>query len=131
MQQASKSAISFLPLVLFVIVPIFAFVAFKGYGIFVFALFFNPIFNFIGQFFKTYKIQDNLFIINGLFYHKEIPIASIQSVEKKNSSTIQKFWSGFPEVYVELNFNEYDQVKITPAKDLIFNAQNQQLYFKN
>lgn len=131
MQQKSRSKVSVLPLLLFIVIPAVAFIVFRKVGFLFFAVFFNPIAYVVGQLFRVYKIENDTFIIKGLFTKTEIPIEKIRYVETKKTTWYQKLLVGFPETYQIVGYNTYDDIQITPRKELIFSPNTSQLYFKN
>lgn len=131
MQQKSGSKVAWLPLLLFVVAPVLGFLLFRHIGVFFIALFFNPVFSAIGQMFRSYEISNGIFREKGIFRTSEFPVSSITSVEKINASIWQQILMGLPAEYLLLHFSDSFPRAITPAKELFFQPQTGQLYFKN
>ena len=131
MQQKSKSKISFVPLLLIIGLNLVAFLLLKGKGLFILAIFFTPIFQFINRLFLTYEINDNAFIIKNIFAKVEIPIDTIRYVENKEANPLMRYVFGMPSSYQILGYNTYDDHPVYSRKELIFVADSRHLYFKN
>ena len=131
MQQKSRSKIAVLPLVLFVLIPILDFVAFRHYGVFFIAVFITHMFSAISQLFRSYEIKNGIFVINDLFSKKEIPLSQIRMVENKKANIWQKLFAGYPDEYQMLSYNTYDDIAIMPQNQLVYHATTHQFYFKN
>lgn len=131
MQQKSRSDVAWLPLILFVVVPIVGFLVFRQYGIFFLALFFNPVFQAFGQLFKSYEIEGGILKINQIFNSREIAVQDIQLLKKEQAGTWQKLFIGLPGEYYVLVLESGETIVLTPSKELIFNESTRQLYFRN
>lgn len=131
MLHRSRSEIAWLPLLLFVAVPVLAIVLFRQYGIFFVALFFNPVLEAVRQIFRSYRIENGFLHIDGAFGQRAIPINDIHFVQEQHSGIWQKLFLGMPNRYFMLGLHSGENVAITSRKDLIFNPSTQQIYFKH
>lgn len=130
MLQKSKSKVSMLPLVIYMMLPILAFLLLKKYGVFLFVVFFNPIFASINQVFTHYRIENNTLVIDKMFQTEKINIDKIRNVKTRRANAIQRIFSGYPQTYQIVEYNTYDDLKIMPKNELVFVPNSRQIYFK-
>lgn len=133
-KKTSKAKVTYRPLIyilIFILIGIFFFES-KWHFIFgAFAMFVMPLYYGINQFFTSYTIIDNKLIIKELFAKTEIPIENIRKVENVSSSFLQKHLVGLPKIHQIIRYNKFDDKPISPKKELIFNQESHQLYFKD
>lgn len=131
LKKTSKAKVTFRPLIYILIFILIAIFFFESKWYLIFGASAMPLYYGINQFFTSYTIIDNKLIIKELFEKTEIPIENIRKVENVPSSFLQKHLVGLPKTHQIIRYNKFDDKPILPKKELIFNQESRELYFKD